>query len=55
MRLGDLQGRVLEANEGDYAGARKSYEHAFGLLEAALQQAPGSGEHAVTWSSPAAS
>jgi eukaryotic-like serine/threonine-protein kinase len=44
VRLGDLQGRVLEANEGDYAGARKSYEHAFGLLEAALQQAPGSGE-----------
>jgi eukaryotic-like serine/threonine-protein kinase len=43
VRLGDLQGRVLEANEGDYAGARKSYEHAFALLQAALQQDPGSG------------
>lgn len=44
VRLGDLQGRVLEANEGDYAGARKSYQRAFTLLEAALQQDPGSAE-----------
>jgi eukaryotic-like serine/threonine-protein kinase len=44
VRLGDLQGRVLEANEGDYAGAQKSYRHAFALLRAALQQSPASGD-----------
>lgn len=40
VRLGDLQGRVLEANEGDYAGAQKSYRKAFALLQSALQQDP---------------
>jgi eukaryotic-like serine/threonine-protein kinase len=41
VRLGDLQGRVLEANEGDYAGAQKSYRRSLALLQAALQQDPG--------------
>ena len=44
LRLGDLQGRVLEANEGDYAGAQRSYRHSFALLQAALGQDPGSRE-----------
>ncbi len=44
LRLGDLQGRVLEANEGDYAGAQRSYRHSFALLRAALAQDPGSRE-----------
>lgn len=41
VRLGDLQGRAREANEGDYAGARRSYGHAFALLEASLAATPG--------------
>jgi len=41
QRLGDLQGRAREANEGDYAGAQRSYGHAFDLLEASLGAAPG--------------
>lgn len=36
LRLGDLQGRALEANEGDYDGASASYRHALALLEASL-------------------
>lgn len=39
-RLGDLQGRVLEANEGDYAGAQKSYRRSLAILQAALLQDP---------------
>lgn len=40
VRLGDLQGRAREANEGDYAGARRSYGRAFTLLEASLAAKP---------------
>ena len=40
VRLGDLQGRAREANEGDYAGARGSYGQAFALLEASLAARP---------------
>ena len=40
VRLGDLQGRAREANEGDYAGARRSYGRAFTLLEASLAAGP---------------
>ncbi len=40
VRLGDLQGRAREANEGDYAGARRSYGQAFALLEASLAARP---------------
>ncbi len=40
VRLGDLQGRAREANEGDYAGARRNYGHAFTLLEASLAARP---------------
>jgi serine/threonine protein kinase len=40
-RLGDLQGRVFAANEGDYLGARASYQSSLALLQAALRQDPG--------------
>lgn len=40
-RLGDLQGEPLEASEGDYAGARRSYQHALELRSASLQKDPG--------------
>jgi eukaryotic-like serine/threonine-protein kinase len=40
VRLGDLQGRAREANEGDYAGARRSYGRAFTLLETSLAARP---------------
>jgi len=40
VRLGDLQGQAREANEGDYAGARRNYGHAFTLLEASLAARP---------------
>ncbi|MGH8220315.1 MAG: protein kinase domain-containing protein [Steroidobacteraceae bacterium] len=40
LRLGDLQGRAREANEGDYAGALASFRRAQALLQAALAQAP---------------
>lgn len=40
QRLGDLQGRAREANEGDYAGAQRSYRRAFDLLEASLAPQP---------------
>ncbi|HXS26394.1 MAG TPA: serine/threonine-protein kinase [Steroidobacteraceae bacterium] len=40
LRLGDLQGRAREANEGDYAGALTSFKQAFALLQAALAEAP---------------
>jgi eukaryotic-like serine/threonine-protein kinase len=40
VRLGDLQGRAREANEGDYAGARRNYGRAFTLLEASLAARP---------------
>ena len=40
VRLGDLQGRAREANEGDYAGARRNYGRAFSLLEASLAARP---------------
>jgi eukaryotic-like serine/threonine-protein kinase len=40
IRLGDLQGRAREANEGDYAGARRSYGQAFTLLGASLAARP---------------
>ncbi len=42
-RLGDLQGEPLEASEGDYGGARKSYQHALELRSASLQKDPGNG------------
>jgi non-specific serine/threonine protein kinase/serine/threonine-protein kinase len=43
-RLGDIQGRVREANEGDYPGAQKSYRRSLALLEAALKQDPGNSD-----------
>jgi len=40
LRLGDLQGRALEANEGDYSGALRSYRRALGLLHESLVADP---------------
>ncbi len=40
-RLGDVQGRALEANEGDYAGAERSYRHALELRRLVLAAEPG--------------
>lgn len=40
LRLGDLQGRAREANQGDYAGALASFDRAFALLQAGLARAP---------------
>jgi tRNA A-37 threonylcarbamoyl transferase component Bud32 len=39
-RLGDLQGQPLEASEGDYAGARQSYQRALELRLAGIQNDP---------------
>jgi eukaryotic-like serine/threonine-protein kinase len=40
LRLGDVQGRALEANESDYAGAQQSYRHSLALLTASLAAKP---------------
>jgi eukaryotic-like serine/threonine-protein kinase len=40
-RLGDVQGRALEANEGNYSGAAASYLHAMALREAIVHAQPG--------------
>jgi len=40
VRLGDLQGRAREANEGDSAGALASFRHALALLQSALETTP---------------
>jgi eukaryotic-like serine/threonine-protein kinase len=40
-RLGDLQGRAREANEGDYPAALASFRRALALLQAGLAAAPG--------------
>ena len=40
LRLGDVQGRALEANESDYAGALRSYRHSLSLLRASLAATP---------------
>ncbi|MGH8317657.1 MAG: serine/threonine-protein kinase [Steroidobacteraceae bacterium] len=40
LRLGDLQGRALSANEGDYAGARRSYRRALAFWQASLRAQP---------------
>jgi eukaryotic-like serine/threonine-protein kinase len=39
-RMGDVQGRALEANEGDYSGAAASYRHALTLREAIVHAQP---------------
>lgn len=43
-RLGDVQGRALEANEGDYSGAAASYRHALTLREAIVHAQPQNSE-----------
>lgn len=40
LRLGDLQGEGLSANEGDYTGALYSYRRALGLWQASLRAQP---------------
>src|SRR5271163_1358159 len=40
-RLGDVQGRALEANEGNYSGAAASYLHAMALRESIVHAQPG--------------
>ena len=40
LRLGDVQGRALEANESDYAGAQQSYRHSLALLTTSLAATP---------------
>jgi hypothetical protein len=40
MRLGDLQGQALQANEGDYTGALYSYRRALALWQASLLAQP---------------
>lgn len=40
LRLGDVQGRALEANESDYAGALQSYRHSLALLTTSLASTP---------------
>ena len=42
MRIGDVQGSVLEANLGDTKGALESYNKALGLLENVSRERPGS-------------
>jgi serine/threonine protein kinase len=39
-RLGDVQGRALEVNEGDYAGAAASYRHALDLRQSIVTAQP---------------
>ncbi len=39
-RLGDLQDQPLEASEGDYPGARRSYQRALDLRAASIQRDP---------------
>ena len=39
-RLGDVQGRALEVNEGDYAGAAASYRHALDLRQSIVAAQP---------------
>ena len=39
-RLGDVQGRALEASEGDYPGALKSYRRALTLLQSSTAARP---------------
>lgn len=41
VRLGDLQGRAREANEGDYTGALRSYRKAYALQRASIDSSPG--------------
>ena len=40
LRLGDLQGRALEANEGNYSDALRSYRRALGLWQESLLAEP---------------
>ncbi len=40
LRLGDLQGQALSANEGDYTGALYSYRRALALWQARLSAQP---------------
>ncbi|MGH8260841.1 MAG: protein kinase domain-containing protein [Steroidobacteraceae bacterium] len=40
LRLGDVQGRALEANQGNYAGALASYRRALALLDASRAAQP---------------
>lgn len=40
-RLGDVQGRALEANEGDYAGAAASYRQSLALRQSIVAGQPG--------------
>lgn len=40
LRLGDLQGQALQANEGDYNAARYSYRRALALWQASLHAQP---------------
>jgi len=44
LRLGDLQGRALEANEGDYSAALRSYRRALALWQESLLAEPSNTE-----------